>query len=73
MAGDHKLWSSLEETLELQAEIAMMHAEMEGVGGRGPGNNAGIVSVGAGEGGNAGPRKRSRRGQTLLIGDEEPT
>ena len=71
-AGDHKLWSSLGRTSELQAEIATMHAETEGVGGRGPGNNTGIVSVGAGEGGDAGPRKRSRRGQTLPIGDEEP-
>ena len=74
-ADDRRLWSSLERILELQAEIATMHADMEGVGGRGPGNNAhtgGIASVGADEGGNAGPRKRSRRGQTLPIGDEEP-
>ena len=74
-ADDRKLWSSLERILELQAEIATMHADMEGVGGRGPGNNThmgGIASVGAGEGGNAGPGKRSRRGQTLPIGDEEP-
>jgi hypothetical protein len=74
-ADDRKLWSSLERILELQAEIATMHADMEGVGGRGPGNNThtgGIASVGADEGGHAGPRKRSRRGQTLPIGDEEP-
>ncbi|KAI9570264.1 hypothetical protein HD554DRAFT_397127 [Boletus coccyginus] len=72
---DRKLWSSLERILELQAEIAAMHADMEGVGGKGPGNNTqsgGTANVGAGEGSNAGPRKRSRRGQTLPIGDEEP-
>ena len=71
--GDRKLWSSLQRILELQAGIATMHADMEGVSGRGPGNNTGIVSVDAGECGNAGPMKRSRRGQTLPIGDKEPT
>ena len=71
---DHKLWSSLERILELQAEIAAMHADMEGVGGRGSGNTHtnGITGVGATEGGNVGPRKRSRRHQTLLVGDEDP-
>ena len=70
---DRKLWSSLERILELQAEIAAMHADMEGVGGRASGNNhAGIASVGASEGGNIRPRKRSKRGQTLPVGDEEP-
>ncbi|KAH0838031.1 hypothetical protein J3R83DRAFT_6271 [Lanmaoa asiatica] len=73
-ADDRKLWSSLERILELQAEIAAMHVNMEGVGGRGLGNThtGGIPSVGVGEGGNAGPVKRSRRGQTLPVGDEEP-
>lgn len=73
-ADDHKLWSSLERILELQAEISAMHADMEGVGGRGSGNihAGGIASVGASEVGNAGPSRGSRRGQTLPIGDEEP-
>ncbi|KAG9314063.1 hypothetical protein JVU11DRAFT_4842 [Chiua virens] len=57
-SDNHKLWTSLERILELQAEIAAMHAEMEGVGGRGTG------SAHAGE--------RSRRGLTLPVGDEEP-
>ena len=66
---DRKQWSSLERILELQAEVAAMHADMEGVGGRGPGNHTGI---GVAEGGRVAPRKRSRRGQTLPVGDEEP-
>lgn len=73
-ADDRKLWSSLERILELQAEIAAMHADMEGVGGRGPGGNphtGAVVSVGGGEGANVRPRKRSKRGRTLPIGDEE--
>ena len=69
-ADDRKLWSSLERILELQAEIAAMHADMEGVGGRGPGNNTHTSGI-AGEGGNVGSRKRTKRGQTLPIGDEE--
>lgn len=64
-ADDRKLWSSLERILELQAEIATMHADMECVG-KGLGNTA------HGEVGNAGPSKGMRRGQTLPIGDEEP-
>ena len=70
MTDDQKLWSSLERILELQAEIAAMHADMEGVGART--HVGGIASASAGEGGNTGPRKRSRRGQTLPVGDEEP-
>ncbi|KAF8560046.1 hypothetical protein OG21DRAFT_20517 [Imleria badia] len=70
-ADDRKLWSSLERILELQAEIAAMHADMEGVGGRG-GNNTHTAGGIASEGGTAASRKRIRRGQTLPIGDEEP-
>ncbi|KAG8219519.1 hypothetical protein J3R82DRAFT_469 [Butyriboletus roseoflavus] len=71
---DRNLWTSLERILELQAEIAAMHADMEGVGGKGSGNThaGGIASVNVAEGGNAGSRERSRRGQTLPVGDEEP-
>lgn len=68
---DRKLWSSLERILELQAEIAAMHADMEGVGS-GNTHTGGMAGVGTGEGSNVGPRKGSRRGQTLLVGDEEP-
>ncbi|KAF8445601.1 hypothetical protein L210DRAFT_842076 [Boletus edulis BED1] len=70
-ADDRRLWSSLERILELQAEIAAMHGDMEGVG-KSSVSNPHTGGMTGGESGNAGSRKRMRRGQTLLVGDEEP-
>ncbi|KIJ66292.1 hypothetical protein HYDPIDRAFT_166571 [Hydnomerulius pinastri MD-312] len=82
--GDPKLWTHLERVLELQAEVAGMHADMEGVGvARGTGAGRGGEGVGLGFGvgiggavgepsGKAGPRKgRMRRGETMPIGDDD--
>ncbi|KAF9225463.1 hypothetical protein BS17DRAFT_600338 [Gyrodon lividus] len=44
--GDPKLWARLERILELQAEIAGLHADMEGGVGRGSGNTGGSSSTG---------------------------
>ncbi|KAG6380888.1 hypothetical protein JVT61DRAFT_5280 [Boletus reticuloceps] len=73
-ADDRRLWSSLERILELQAEIAAMHADMEGVGKSSVGNPHTAGGMTSGESGNAGSRKRMRmrRGQTMPVGDEEP-
>ncbi|KIK96378.1 hypothetical protein PAXRUDRAFT_32414 [Paxillus rubicundulus Ve08.2h10] len=44
--GDPKLWAHLERILELQAEIAVMHADMEVGVGRSSGNTGGMSGTG---------------------------
>ena len=75
--GDPDLWGHLARILELQAEVAGMHTEMEGIG------VSGKSSAGAGLGGslntndthspgvNTSNPKRRTRGPTMPIGDDD--
>ncbi|KAL4070633.1 hypothetical protein J3A83DRAFT_4068727, partial [Scleroderma citrinum] len=51
MTGEPDLWAHLSRILELQAEVAGMHAEMEGVG---RGSTTGYAGAGFGAGPNSG-------------------
>lgn len=80
MAGDSDLWSHLSRILELQAEVAGMHAEMEGVGvaGSSAGGHGSVrLDPNSGTSGthvpgvNAGNSKRRMRGATMPVGDDD--
>ncbi|KAL4063666.1 hypothetical protein V8B97DRAFT_2011365 [Scleroderma yunnanense] len=80
MTGEPDLWAHLSRILELQAEVAGMHAEMEGVG---RGSTTGYAGVGFGAGPNSGTTdtrspdmstsnpKRRMRGATIPVGDDD--
>jgi len=79
MTGDSDLWSHLSRVLELQAEVAGMHAEMEGVGvaGSSAGGHGGVrlgpnsgTSDTRPPGVNAGIKRRMK-GATMPVGDDD--